>query len=85
LAAEGYRCGTELKHVRTIESLRFTVGADNVLIRQLDTFRKKRNLSDYERAGAISDADAEAMIACAKQLRETVRAWLTTRHPNLLN
>lgn len=84
LAAAGYRCGTELKHVRTIESLRFTLGTDAGLIRQLDTFRSKRNVSDYERAGAISDADADAMLALAKRLRKDVRTWLSQKHPELM-
>lgn len=84
LAAAGYRCGTELKHVRTIESLRFTISADAGMVRQLDTFRNKRNISDYERAGAISDSDADAMIELAKRLRTALRAWLKQQHPALM-
>lgn len=50
LAAEGYRVARESHHFRTIQSLAFTLGCDNTRIAHLDAFRKKRNISDYERA-----------------------------------
>jgi len=53
LAATGYRAGRESHHYRAIQSLASTIGASTDLIDQLDSFRKKRNVSDYERAGAV--------------------------------
>ena len=54
LAATGYRASREAYHYRAIQSLSFTIGASADHVDQLDSFRKKRNISDYERAGAVS-------------------------------
>ncbi len=83
LAASGYRAGREAHHYRTIQSLAFTIGADTDLIDRLDTFRKKRNISDYDRAGAVSEHEAREILDLAKSLRETVLAWLNENHPEL--
>ena len=45
-----------------------------------DSFRKKRNISGYERIGMVSDADADEMHAIASGLRDDVVAWLRTHH-----
>ena len=84
LAAAGYRAAHEAHHYRAIQSLAFTIGPDTDLIDQLDGFRKKRNISDYERAGSVSEHEAQQMLAVAKNLRETVTAWLQSSHPELL-
>ena len=84
LAASSYRAGREAHHYRAIQSLAFTIGADTDLIDQLDSFRKKRNISDYERAGAVSDHEAREMLSLAKTLQETVTAWLKNNHPELV-
>jgi hypothetical protein len=84
LAATGYRTGREAHHYRAIQSLAFTVGSESDLIYQLDTSRKKRNISDYQRAGAVSEHEARGMLALAKTLRETVTAWLKKYHPELI-
>jgi HEPN domain-containing protein len=84
LAATGYRAGHEAHHYRAIQSLAFTIGASVDLVDQLDSFRKKRNISDYERGGAVSEQEAREMLALAKSLRETVRAWLKKNHPELI-
>jgi hypothetical protein len=55
LAAFGYRAGHEAHHYRVIQSLSFTVGADRMLVIRFDAFRKKRNLTGYDRAGTVSD------------------------------
>ncbi|NLE95020.1 MAG: hypothetical protein GX600_04940 [Dehalococcoidia bacterium] len=84
LAASGYRPGREAHHYRAIQSLRFTVGIDPDLVDQLDGFRRKRNISDYERAGGVSEHEAREMLALARTLRETVEAWLRASHPELM-
>jgi hypothetical protein len=84
LAAIGYRAGREAHHYRAIQSLAFTIGASTDLVDQLDSFRKKRNISDYERTGAVSEHEAKEMLALAKTLRETVAAWLKNNHPELI-
>jgi hypothetical protein len=61
-----------------------TIGADSKLINEFDAFRKKRNISGYERVGLISDADATAMRQLAVRLRDEVTAWLREKHEHLL-
>jgi len=84
LAASGYRAARETHHYRVIQSLAYTIKADERLITQLDKFRKKRNISDYERAGAVSEQEAKEMFALAKNLRDEVEKWLRSNHPELL-
>jgi hypothetical protein len=83
LAASGYRTAGEGHHYRTIQSLVFTIGSDRELVRQFDTFRKKRNISGYERVGAVSDQEAKDMAALARRLKEAVERWLCAHHPEL--
>jgi hypothetical protein len=84
LAASGYRSARNAHHFRIIQSLALTVGADVKLVAHLDAFRKKRNVSDYERAGLVSEKEAQEMVALARHLRQLVDTWLRTSHPNLL-
>lgn len=84
LAACGYRATRDAHHYRVIQSLTFTVGADRDLVTKLDAFRKKRNVSDYERSGLVSEKEAREMIELARQLRASITAWLKKNHPHLL-
>lgn len=84
LAAAGYRAAREAHHYRVIQSLAHTIKADPVLIAQLDKFRKKRNISDYERAGGVSEQEAKEMFVLAKNLKNEVEKWLRSNHPELL-
>src|SRR5208283_3846052 len=70
LAAAGYRAAREAHHYRVIQSLSLTIGAAPGTVRQLDAFRKKRNLASYEVGGRISNQEAEEMAALAEKLRE---------------
>lgn len=45
LAAAGYRAARNAHHYRTLQSLAHTVGASRDMLRQVDAFRKKRNLT----------------------------------------
>jgi uncharacterized protein (UPF0332 family) len=83
LAAAGYRARKEGQHYLLIWSLAFTINTDPIIIKQLDKFRQKRNISDYERAGLVTEKEAEEMIALAKQLRNDVEQWLRVHHPQL--
>jgi hypothetical protein len=83
LAAAGYRAGRDAHHDRVIQSLSLTIEADADRIVQFDQFRKKRNIGGYERAGAVSDHEAEEMLALAKALRREVADWIQAKHPDL--
>jgi len=84
LAAAGYRASREAHHYRVIQSLAHTLKADGSFIARLDKFRKKRNIGGYERAGMVSDLEAEEMVALAKSLRKKVEDWLRANFPELL-
>lgn len=84
LAAAGYRASRDAHHYRVIQSLRETIGANAATVLTFDTFRKKRNTAGYDRAGLVSDADADAMRALAQRLRTDVIAWLGDNHGELL-
>lgn len=84
LAAAGYRARKEGQHYLVLQSLAFTIKTDPATIKQLDKFREKRNISDYERAGLVTEQEAEEMIGLAKQLRHDVEQWLRVHYPNLV-
>ena len=84
LAAEGYRAARDSKHLRTIESLALTIQLDGADVRRFDAFRRKRNISDYERAGATSELEAAEMKTFARDLQNSVAAWLKSNHSELL-
>ena len=84
LAVAGYRAAREAHHYRVIQSLAHTIEADPGLITQLDKFRKKRNITEYERPGAVSEQEVKEMFALAKNLRDDVENWLKKNHPELL-
>jgi hypothetical protein len=81
LAAAGYEAERSNHHYRVIHSLEFTLGIDSTVIRKLDVFRKKRNITDYEKADTISDIEAEEMRQVAETLRRDVEAWVRKQHP----
>src|SRR4030042_71403 len=81
LAAAGYRARKQGQHYLLIQSLAFTLDTDPIIIKQMDKFRQKRNISDYESAGLVTEQEAEEMIALAKQLRDDVEQWLRANHP----
>lgn len=84
LAAEGYRPERQRAHERAIQSLRFTVGLDQELVDTLDAVRRKRHLSDYERAGTTTDSEADEVFELAVLLREQVLSWMSREHSDLL-
>jgi len=83
LAAAGYAAERANHHYRVIHSLEFTLGFDSTVIAKFDVFRKKRNITDYERADTISDTEAEEMRQLAETLRSSVEAWTRENYPHL--
>ncbi len=84
LAAAGYRASRDQHHYRVIQSLRETLRIDVRTVNTFDAFRKKRNITGYERIGLVSDADAAAMRVLALKLRDDVVTWLKKHHPELV-
>ena len=84
LAASGFRAPQEGHHYWTIQSLAFTMNLDGKTIEKLDKFRKKRNISDYEMTGMVSEQEVKEMLALAENLSASVREWLQDNHPELV-
>ncbi len=84
LAAAGYRAAKDAHHFRVIQSLKFAIGADDRKIQKFDAFRKKRNISEYDHAGAISKTELSEMIELAVELRKSVEAWIAANFPELI-
>lgn len=53
-------------------------------VTQFDVFRKKRNIGGYERAGMVSDHEADEMLSLAKNIRRKVEDCLNENYPELL-
>ena len=85
LAAEGYRVARESHHFRAIQSLGLTLGCSSKLIAQVDAFRKKRNISDYERPGSVSDREVEEISTLSNELHGQLLDWLREAHPELIS
>lgn len=84
LAVSGYRPGKNASHhYYAIESLAFTLQVDTATLHTLDMYRKKRNVSDYERAGTVTETEVSELVALATELRERLRSWLASEHPAL--
>jgi len=81
LAIVGYQAERANHHYRVIDSLAHTLGTDHASIQKLDTFRKKRNISDYEHADTISDAEVTSMRSLAVKLRVDLAEWIRSHHP----
>jgi hypothetical protein len=84
LRAAGYRAGSGAHHYRVIQSLAFTIRLDEDSITLFDTFRKKRNISNYELAGAVSETEAEEIYQLANDIRAKVEEWLREKYPELI-
>jgi len=85
LRASGYRTATQAgHHVRTIESLEFTLPDGQRFIQKLKVLSNKRNRSSYDVAGVVSDQDLQSAMKLASQLTKELQVWLKTEHANLL-
>lgn len=84
LAAAGYRAARIAHHVRVIQSLEFTLNLDAESVDLLDTFRRTRHISDYERAGEVSEQEVEECLDLAAELRDKLLKWLNKEYPELL-
>ena len=88
LRASGYRTTTQPRHhMRTIETLEYTVQADNKTIRKIMAFSKKRNVASYDSAGSIlkvvSLAHAQTSTSGQEtRTRKVKLVWLLCRRPS---
>lgn len=81
MAAEGYRTTHQTGHhatvfefLRQVDAGRWRTEAD-----QFDDTRKKRNRSQYERFGLITETEAKQLIPAASTFLREVKVWLQQR------
>ena len=85
LRVKGYRLRhSSSHHAQIIQTLEFTLGVELRLITKLDGFRKKRNVTEYDRAGSVSAQEAEEALKFAKFLKNELEQWLKEKYPHLV-
>jgi len=84
LAASGYRAEKSAQHYRIIQTLEHTIELAADTIDRIDAFRKKRNVSSYDRSGSVSEGEANAMLLLAQKLRQAVEDWIRANYPELM-
>jgi hypothetical protein len=86
LYAAGYRTGRgESKHYRVIQALPLAMGIDFAVVRDyLDNCRRKRNVSEYDAAGTISEKEVSDLLDLVIDLKNQVKEWLKDNHPDLI-
>jgi len=85
LYASGYRTGKTGHHWVTFKILPEVMGAEaQERADYFNSCRSTRNVTDYDRAGVVSDAAADEILEEAKSFKEQVIKWLKAKHPNLL-
>lgn len=84
MAAAGYRAARESHHHRVLQSLGLTIEVSKDVLGQLDAFRKKRNLTGYERMGAVSNKEVGEITDMAGKIRKQAEQWIRKNHPELL-
>lgn len=85
LAASGYRASREQHHYRIIQSLSFTINAEESHIRWFDYYRMKRKSVMYDHVIATSEEEASGMIEIAHTIKDRVAIWLRESHPELID
>lgn len=85
LYAAGYRNGRgESKHYRIIQALPLVMGQRFSATRDyLDNCRRKRNVSEYDTAGTISQKEAEDLLQTVTGFKVEVETWLRSNHPDI--
>ncbi len=83
LFAFGYRAAREAHHHRVIQSLGLTLQLAAPDIKKFEMFRTKRNFSDYEAAGAVSENEVLEMTLLAEKIRSAAEAHIKKIRPGV--
>lgn len=81
--AAGYRPRSAGAHHNTFVALETADPTFAKLSAYFDACRVKRNISEYDFAGGITDTDADGLAKAARDFSAEVAAWLKKRHPEL--
>ena len=81
--AAGYRPKKFGGHYNTFEGLSAADPVFRIVSSYLQICRMKRNDSEYDAAGGITDKDADALVSSVTQLQSDVEGWIRAHHPAL--
>jgi hypothetical protein len=81
--AAGYRPRKAGGHYNTFIALQVADPVFAALSAYFDSCRMKRNASEYDFAGGVSDTDAKGLLATVQQFAVDAEAWVKTHHPQL--
>ncbi len=83
LHASGYRAKSKVgHHWITLTLIPELMGKDKLAqARFFNTCREKRNMTDYDLAGHISDREVDEMIKEVKKFKKEVMDWIKNNHP----
>ena len=85
LYAEGFKAERTLQHYRTIQAMPLILGEDRKEDAQyLDACRSKRNIAEYNRAGVVTEQDADELIQFVREFKDDVINWLKENRPDLI-
>ena len=84
LHSSGYRPEKNLAHYRTLQALPIILSDKHKSSADyLDACRKKRNETEYDFAGNISEDEVEELMDFCGELKADVQAWLKKNHRDL--
>jgi uncharacterized protein (UPF0332 family) len=85
LHSSGFRPEKNLAHFRTLQALPLILGnKHNENADYLDTCRKKRNETEYDFAGNVSEDEVEELLNFCLELKTEVLTWLKKNKRELL-
>lgn len=82
--AAGYRPRMIGGHYNTFVALETADASFAALSAYFDGCRIKRNASEYDFAGGVSDTDADGLLKTTHQFAIDVEAWVKKHHPSLV-
>ena len=81
--ASGYRPRTRGAHYNTFRALEVADASFSGLAVYFDGCRVKRNASEYDFAGGVSDTDADGLVKVVQKFAVDVETWIRAHHPAL--
>jgi hypothetical protein len=81
--AAGYRPRAVGGHYNTFLALEAADPAFAALSAYFDGCRIKRNASEYDFAGGVSDTDADSLLQVVQKFHGDAEAWVKAHHPKL--
>ena len=86
LYCKGYKPSGTGHHFTVFQAMKIIIGSDYFeLSDYFDSCRAKRNITDYDYAGGISDSEAKELIKEAEGFLEITLDWLKVNYPTILN